>query len=117
MNTVFLLIFTFFSLASFIAILWGADPYSANLPVRVLFFATLFFTFIGLLSFLNIWISKLLSKPMVFGVAFRRGFLFSSLVISLVLLQTFSVLNIGNAIAVFLVIVAAEMIAVYKNSQ
>lgn len=116
MNTAFLLIFTLFSLASFIAILWGADPYSANFPVRILFFVTLFFAFIGLFSFINIWVSRFVSKPMALGAAFRRGFLFSSLVISLILLQAFSALNIGNAIAVFLVVLAAEMIAVYKNS-
>jgi len=115
MNTVLLLIFTIFSLVSFIVILWGADPYSANSLVRTLFFVTLFFSFVGAFSLLGLWVSRLFSKPLSFDTAFRRGFLLASLAISLVLLETFSVLNIGNAFAAFLIVVSMEMLAVYKK--
>ena len=116
MNTALLLIFTIFSLVSFIAILWGADPYSASPLVRTLFFVTLFFSLMGLFSLLGIWISKLFKGPRSLGVIFRRGSLLSLLTVSIVLLETFSALNMINALSILLVIIVIEMIAIYKNN-
>ena len=115
MNAALLFIFTIFSLVSFGAILWGADPYSADLSVRTLFFASMFFSFVGIFTLFGIWGSKLFGRPLGFKAALRRGFLFSALAISIIILETFSVLNIGNVLAVFLVVVALEMIAIYKK--
>ncbi|MFY9457972.1 MAG: hypothetical protein WAP23_03565 [Candidatus Spechtbacterales bacterium] len=115
MNTAFLLIFTLFSLVSFTAILFGSDPYSAALPLRILFFTTLFFSFLGLFSLSSIGLSKLFGRSLAFGGAFRRGLLFSLLVSTLIMLETFSALNIVNAIAVFLVVVAVEAVAILRN--
>ncbi|MBI1888658.1 MAG: hypothetical protein HYS15_01870, partial [Candidatus Spechtbacteria bacterium] len=54
-------------------------------------------------------------KTVAFGTAFRRGMLLSTLGVGLAVFQTFSILNIGNAFAAFLLIVSLEMLAVYKK--
>ena len=115
MNTALLFIFTFFSLVSFGAILWGSDPYSAYSSIRALFFGSMFFSFVGIFTLFGIWGSKLLGRPLEFKAALRRGFLFSALAISIIILETFSVLNMGNVLAVFLIVVALEMVAIYKK--
>jgi len=109
MNTALLLVFTLFSLFSFAAILFGANPYTSNFLIRILFFTTLFFSLMGIFSLAGAWISK------SFETSFRRGFLLAALFLAFVLLENFSVLNIGNAFAVFLLVVAVEMIVVYKK--
>lgn len=115
MNVALFLIFTLFSLASFGAILWGSNPYSARLLIRILFFISLFFALMGIFSLLGIWISRLFASYLTFGIAFRRGFLLAALSMSLILLETFSALNAGNAFAAFLVVVGLEMFAIYKK--
>lgn len=115
MNTVLLLIFTLFSLISFVAILVGTDPYSANVFIRVLFFTTLFFLFVGVLSVAGIFISKLTGARSGTGVLFRRGAILGALIMSLILLETFSALNVISASAVFLLAVSFELLAVYKK--
>ncbi len=112
MYTALLFAFTLLSGISLGAILLGADPNTSPFFIRLLFFVTLLFSLVGLFTLLNIWISKALSRAMPFGTAFRRGFLLSLLSIALILLETFSALNIVNAIAVFLVIVAVEAMGV-----
>lgn len=112
MNVILLAIFTLFSAFSFGAILFGTDPFSANILIRILFFTSLSFLFIGAFSITGLWISKIWAKPLSMGTAFRRGFLLAMLMISLLLLETFSALNIINALAAFLIIVAIEFSAV-----
>lgn len=122
MHTALLLAFTIFSLASFVGILWGADPYSSNVFIRTLFFVTLFFALAGIFAHLYRWTSSLVhkvfrpaqGKPISHEVAFRRGFLLSVLSISLVILQTLSLLNPGNAFAVFLLVISVEMFTIYR---
>ena len=114
MHTALLLVFTIFSLASFGGILWGADPYSSNFFIRTLFFVTLFFALAGLFALLYRWISSLAQRPLSHEVAFRRGFLLATLSVSFVVLQALSLLNLGNAFAVFLVVVSVEMFTTYK---
>jgi hypothetical protein len=109
MNTALILVFTLVSLISFIAILVGADPYTSNSFIRVLFFITLFFSLMGIFTL----IGARVSKSMI--TAFRRGFLLAALALSIVLLENFSVLNLGNAFAMFLLVVAIEMIATYRK--
>lgn len=127
-NTVLLFIFTVFSLASFSAILVGTDPYSASLFIRTLFFITLFFSFIGLFSisgltllsfrgkFKRVKFSEHASKGIEVGMIFRRSMLLAILASSLILLETFSVLNLGNALAMFILIVAVEMLVIYRRT-
>lgn len=114
MHTALLLIFTTFSLASFLGILWGADPYSSNFFIRLLFFVTLFFALGGMFALLYRWISFLLHGPLSHEVAFRRGFLLSVLSVFFLALQALSLLNLGNAFAVFLVVVSVEMFTTYR---
>ena len=115
MNAAFLAIFTLFSAISFSAILFGADPYSASDKLVVLFFLTLFFSLAGLFSLAGMLVGKVARKSSEFAVSLRRGFLLATLVTSLVLIEKFFVLNIGNAAAIFMAIIAIEMIAVYKR--
>jgi len=63
----------------------------------------------GIFILIGVWISKSMAT------AFRRGFLLAALALAIVLLENFSVLNLGNAFAVFLLIVAVEMIVIYKK--
>ena len=114
MHTALLLVFTIFSLASFLGILWGADPYSSNFFIRILFFGTLFFALGGIFALLHRWISSLVRRPLSHEVAFRRGFLLATLSVALVVLQALSLLNLGNAFAVFLVIISVEMFTTYR---
>lgn len=115
MNTALLFVFTLFSGISLGAIIWGADPNAASFFIRTLFFVTLFFSLMGLFSLFGIWISKLFKSPRSLGVIFRRGFLLSLLSVAIILLETFSALNMINALAILLVIVVIEMIAIYKK--
>lgn len=117
MNAVLLLIFTLLSLSSLGAIIFGSDPYSASIYIRVLFFVTLFFSFLGVFSILGIYISRLFGSRPSFGVIFRRGFLFAAVSLFIILLETFSVLNAGNASAVFIIVVALELFAIYKTRK
>lgn len=114
MHTALLLVFTIFSLASFVGILWGADPYSSNFFIRILFFVTLFFGLAGIFALLHRWISFLVRRPLSYEVAFRRGFLLAALSVSFVVLQALSLLNLGNAFAVFLVVISVEMFTIYR---
>lgn len=115
MNTVLLLMFTLFTLASFGGILWTADPYTSGPLVRSLFFVTLFFVAMGVFALGGMLGSRLIGKPLVFGVAFRRGLLLAMLTVAIVALEAGSILNITNAFAVFLLVVTMEMMAVYKK--
>ncbi|MBI1888405.1 MAG: hypothetical protein HYS15_00495 [Candidatus Spechtbacteria bacterium] len=54
MHATLLLLFTFFSGASFLGILFGANPYSSGVSIRILFFMTLFFSLAGILSMLHL---------------------------------------------------------------
>lgn len=122
MNTLLLFIFTIFSLFSFSGILLGADPYTSGAMIKILFFVTLFFSAIGVFAMSGIWGSRLLAtlrpahgKPLAFNVAFRRGLLLALMSVAIVALEAGSILNVGNAFAVFLLVVTLEMIAVYKK--
>jgi hypothetical protein len=117
MYSALLFVFTLLSGISLGAILLGSDPDTSPFFIRLLFFVTLFFSLVGLFTLLNIWISKLVSRPMPFGTAFRRGSLLSLLSIALILLETFSALNILNALAILVVIVAVEIAAMYRSRK
>jgi len=118
MNTFLLLVFTIFSLFSFGAITYLSDPYFANIIIKTLFFVTMFFSLVGLFSLFGIWASRMFkrSKETIDdSEVFRRGALIAGLCVMLVGLQTFSLLNIGNAFAVLLLVMGMEMAAVYKK--
>jgi len=115
MNTILLLVFTLFSLLSFSGILWGADPYTSNALIKSLFFLTMFFSTMGVFALSGIWLSRVIKKPLAFDVAFRRGLLLAMLAVAIVALEGGSILNIGNAFAVFMLVVALEMVAVYRK--
>lgn len=115
MNTVLLFVFTLFSLASFGGILWVADPYTSGPIVKTLFFITLFFLALGVFALGGIWGSRLLGKPLPFGSAFRKGLLLAMLAVAIVALEAGSILNVGNAFAVFLLVVTLEMMALYRK--
>lgn len=115
MHTALIFVFTSFSLVSFLGVLWGADPYSSDLFIRVFFFVTLFFTLAGLFALLHLWISALTRRALSHEATFRRGFLLAALSVSFIALETISLLNLVNAFAIFLVVVAVEMTAVLRN--
>jgi len=115
LNTVLLLVFTIFSLSSFIAIFVGSDPYSASLFIKVLFFLTLFFSLIGVFSILGVWVSRFGGRLSAFDVIFRRSMLLAVLALSLILLETFSALNIINTSATLLLIVSTELLFVHRK--
>ena len=117
MYSALLFVFTLLSGISLGAILLGADPNTSPFFIRLLFFVTLFSSLVGLFTLLNIWIPRALSRPMPFGTAFRRGVFLSLLSIALILLETFRALNIVNAFAIFVVIVAMEIAAMYRNRK
>lgn len=116
MNLVLLLIFTLFSLTSFLSILFGVDPFHSSYIIIFLFFITMFLSLMGIFSLAGILGSKLSSKKAEYIVSLRRAFLLSILVISLVLLEKYFVLNVGNTASLFLLIVGMEMVFVYKNN-
>jgi hypothetical protein len=123
MNTVLLLLYTLFSVSSFFGILWGADPYESSFLIRMLFFVTLFFSLIGIFSLAGIWFSRKKrgileehEKLSVFGIAFRRGILLAGLAVAMIALEAGSILNIGNALAIFLLVVSVEMLFAYRRA-
>lgn len=115
MNTALLLIFTFLSSASFLAILFGTDPYHSAAIVIFLFFTTMFLSLMGIFGLFGIAGAKLGGKEAEYGVSLRRALLLSTLVTSLVLLEKYFVLNIGNTAALFLLTVGVEMTFVYRK--
>lgn len=115
MHAILLFIFTLFSVISFFGILFGANPYSSGASIRILFFMTLFFSLAGIFSMFHVLPSALWRKTVAFETAFRRGMLLSALGVGLAVFQTFSMLNIGNAFAAFLLVVSLEMLALYKK--
>ena len=117
MNIALLLIFTLSSLASFLAILFSSDPYHSQKAIIFLFFVTMFLSIMGVFSLTWILGSKIGSKKIEYAVSLRRAFLLSALVTSLVLLEKYFVLNIGNTSSLFLLIVGVEMIFIYKNNK
>lgn len=123
MYAALLLTYTLFSISSFLGILLGADPYESGFLIRTLFFVTLFFSLVGIFALGGVWFSKRKlrilpehEKLLVFGGAFRRGVLLASLAVSIIALETFSILNIGNAAAMFLLVVSVEVLAVYRRA-
>jgi len=115
MNSILLLVFTIFSLLSFGGILWGANPYESGALIKTLFFVTLFFSATGIFSLSSILISRVLKKSLAFDTAFRRSLLLAMLAVAIVALEAGSILNIGNAFALFMLVVALEMLAVYRK--
>lgn len=113
---VLLFVFTAFSLLSFAALLVGSDPYSAGTLVRALFFTTLFLSMTGVFTLSGVWFSKTANRRAVFEVIFRRAILLASLVVSLILLETFSLLNIFNVSAASLFIVGLEILMTYRTN-
>lgn len=92
-----------------------ADPYASGPLIKSLFFVTLFFSAMGIFALGGIWGSRLIARPVTFGIAFRRGLLLAMLAVSIVALQAGAILNIGNAFAVFLLAVTLEMLALCKK--
>jgi len=124
MYTGLLLLYTLFSVSSFLGILWGADPYESSFLIRTLFFVTLLFSLIGIFALAGIWFSRKKQavlaeheKLAAFGMAFRRGVLLSGLAVAIIVLEAGSILNIGNAAAIFLLVVSVEMLFVYKTEK
>lgn len=117
MQVALLLIFTLFSLSSFFVILWSADPYTTTSMVRALFFITSFFSFLGVFVLLNMGVSRIFKSPLHFSAAFRRGALFAALAFGFVFLEKFSILNIGNSLAMTLLTVSLEMLAISRNNH
>lgn len=115
MHAALLLIFTLFSLSSFLVILWTSDPYTTTAVVRALFFITLFFSFLGVFVLLNMGVLRLAKRPLPFVAAFRRGFLFATLAFGFVVLEHFTILNIGNAFAIFLLTISLEMFIIHQK--
>ena len=77
-----LLVFTAFSLSSFVAILVGSDPYSTNTLVRVLFFITMLLSMVGVFSIFGILIARFRDAALEFDVVFRRAIFLSGLVVT-----------------------------------
>jgi len=123
MNTALLLLYTLFSVSSFLGILWGADPYESSFLIRMLFFVTLFFSLVGIFSLAGIWFSRKKrdilgehEKLSALGIAFRRGILLAGLAVAMIALEAGSILNIGNALATFLLVVSVEMLFAYQRA-
>jgi hypothetical protein len=115
MNETLLWIFTVFSLASFLGILFGADPNSGGSFIRIIFFLALFLLLAGTFALLGIFVLKIKRTPLLFEAIFRRSILLAGLATSVIILETFSLLNVWNAFAVFLLVVSIEMLAIYKK--
>jgi hypothetical protein len=114
-NSVLLLVFTIFSLVSFGGVLWGADPYTTTTIVKSLFFVTLFLSVSGAFSLLNLWMAKLFRKPTSLDVCLRRGLLLGLLAVAIVSLETAGLLNFLNAFALLTLVVALEIVAIYRR--
>lgn len=114
-NTILLFVFTLFSLISFGGILWGADPYTSGALIKTLFFVTLFFAATGVFSLGGVWFSRLVKKALTLEAALRKGILLAMLFVAIVALEAGSILNIGNAFAVFMLVITLEMLAISRN--
>lgn len=112
-----LLVFTAFSLSSFVAILVGSDPYSTNTLVRVLFFITMLLSMVGVFSIFGILVARFRGASLEFDVVFRRAIFLSGLVVTLVLLESASLLNIVNSFSIFLLVVGFEMFITRKSQK
>lgn len=115
MNTLLLFIFTLFAGISFFGILFGADPYTSGALLKSLFFITLFFSAMGISTLFWLFGVSLFRGSLAFGSALRKGLLLALLITALVALEAGGILNIGNAFAVFLLVVTLEMMAMYRN--
>jgi hypothetical protein len=115
MNEALVWIFTAFSFASFLGVLFGTDPNSAGVFIRTIFFLSLFFSLAGAFALFGILISKLKRAPILFETIFRRSILLAGLTTGVIVLEMFSSLNIWNAFAAFLLVVSLEMLAIHKK--
>ena len=117
MYAALLLIFSIFSATSFSFVVVGTDPYSSGLLVHILFFISLFFSLAGGISLGAVLFLKTKKKNFSSLVLSRRSVLVSTLVVLLLLLYTYSLLNLLSLLTLSIAIVSAEIMAIKRDRR
>jgi hypothetical protein len=103
---------TVLSLAAFASVLWFIDPFKSGTIGHVFFFLTLFLALCGIITLAGIFLRKRFAPGMFteqLRISFRQAFLLSLLIISLVILQIFSLLFWWVGITLVLFIITVEI--------
>lgn len=103
---------TLLSTAAFASVLWSVDPFTSGWAGHIFFFLTLFLTLCGLLTLGGIYFRKKFSPGMFteqLRISFRQAFLLALLIISLIILQIFSLLFWWVGLTLILFIITVEI--------
>ncbi len=103
---------TLLCLAGFGSVVWSVDPYTSGWVGHIFFFITLFLSLIGILTLAGIIFRKRFAPGMFteqLRISFRQGFLLALLIISLLILQIFSLLFWWVGLTLILFIITVEI--------
>ena len=117
MDFIFLSVLTSFSVVPFLGLLFFSDPFLASGTVIFMFFSAMFLSLAGIFSICGAVIAKFGNKKAEYTVFLRRGIFLGLVVLSMVLLQKFLVLNLGNASALVMLVVGMEMMFAYQTKN
>ena len=103
---------TIFALASFVLMIFNYNPFKADLSVFTIFYASLFMTLCGVITFLILFIkSRTLANPSsdIFWPSVRQGALFSLIITILLLLQGMRILDLWVGAPLAIAILLLEL--------
>lgn len=117
---IFLLVFsTILSLFSFFLVVAKINPENTNFIGFLIFYLTLFFALSGILSLFMICMRWIFIKNLVFftniKISLRQAILFSTTIVSFLLLKSIDVLRWWNIILIIGIVVGVELFSVSRK--
>ena len=103
---------TLISSVTFILILLGVNPFQASIGFQILFFGFLFLALGGILSLVGFYLREFLtqqSKLSTLVSALRQGFLFSILIVSILIMYATETFAIWQALMLTAVVILLEV--------